>query len=159
MIRERIGKGESNGEIRDFLVSRYGDFILLKPPFKLSTALLWLSAPLTFLLGGARDLVREPPQAGADCGAERERGAVAQDAGGSGRNLVARRRRPRGASAGASEAATPVSWPRLDPHVVAQRRADIFAEIAAFDRHGRGLTGATQSATWPSVTARPWVGS
>ena len=52
LIRERIGKGESNGEIKDFLVSRYGDFILLKPPFTLSTALLWFSAPLTFLLGG-----------------------------------------------------------------------------------------------------------
>ena len=52
LIRERIGKGESNADIRDFLVSRYGDFILLKPPFRLSTALLWLSAPLTFLLGG-----------------------------------------------------------------------------------------------------------
>ena len=52
LIRERITKGESNGEVRDFLVSRYGDFILLKPPFKLSTLLLWLSAPLTFLIGG-----------------------------------------------------------------------------------------------------------
>jgi len=52
LIRERITKGESNGQVRDFLVSRYGDFILLKPPFKLSTALLWFSAPLTFLLGG-----------------------------------------------------------------------------------------------------------
>jgi len=31
LIRERIVKGESNAEIRDFLVSRYGDFILLKP--------------------------------------------------------------------------------------------------------------------------------
>jgi cytochrome c-type biogenesis protein CcmH len=51
LIRERIGKGESNAEVRDFLVSRYGDFILLKPPFKLSTALLWFSAPVTFLLG------------------------------------------------------------------------------------------------------------
>jgi len=52
LIRERITKGESNGQVRDFLVSRYGDFILLKPPLKLSTALLWFSAPLTFLLGG-----------------------------------------------------------------------------------------------------------
>ena len=52
LIRERITKGESNAQVRDFLVSRYGDFILLKPPFKLSTALLWFSAPLTFLLGG-----------------------------------------------------------------------------------------------------------
>ncbi len=51
LIRERITQGESNRQVRDFLVSRYGDFILLKPPFKLSTALLWFSAPLTFLLG------------------------------------------------------------------------------------------------------------
>ena len=51
LIRERITEGQSNADIRGFLVSRYGDFILLKPPFKLSTALLWFSAPLTFLLG------------------------------------------------------------------------------------------------------------
>ena len=52
LIRERISKGESNEQVRDFLVSRYGDFILLKPPFNLQTLLLWLSAPLTLLLGG-----------------------------------------------------------------------------------------------------------
>jgi cytochrome c-type biogenesis protein CcmH len=52
LIRERIVKGESNAEIRDFLVSRYGDFILLKPPFKASTLLLWVSTPLTLALGG-----------------------------------------------------------------------------------------------------------
>ena len=51
LIRERISKGESNDQVRDFLVSRYGDFILLKPPFKRETLLLWLSAPLTLLLG------------------------------------------------------------------------------------------------------------
>jgi cytochrome c-type biogenesis protein CcmH len=51
LIRERIVKGESDAAIRDFLVSRYGDFILLKPPFKATTLLLWLSAPLTLLLG------------------------------------------------------------------------------------------------------------
>jgi cytochrome c-type biogenesis protein CcmH len=53
LIRERIAKGESNAEVRAFLVSRYGDFILLKPPFKPETLLLWLSAPLTLALGGA----------------------------------------------------------------------------------------------------------
>jgi len=51
LIRERIAKGESNESVKDFLVSRYGDFILLKPPFKLETLLLWLSAPLTLALG------------------------------------------------------------------------------------------------------------
>ena len=51
LIRERIAKGESNEAVRDFLVSRYGDFILLKPPLKPHTLLLWLSAPLTLALG------------------------------------------------------------------------------------------------------------
>ncbi len=52
LIREKIAKGESNDQIRDFLVARYGDFILLKPPFKAETLLLWLTAPLTLALGG-----------------------------------------------------------------------------------------------------------
>jgi cytochrome c-type biogenesis protein CcmH len=51
LIRDRIAKGESNDLVRAFLVSRYGDFILLKPPFKPETLLLWLSAPLTLALG------------------------------------------------------------------------------------------------------------
>jgi cytochrome c-type biogenesis protein CcmH len=51
LIRDRIGQGESNDAVRDFLVSRYGNFILLKPPFELATVLLWLSGPLTLALG------------------------------------------------------------------------------------------------------------
>jgi cytochrome c-type biogenesis protein CcmH len=51
LIRERIEKGQSNEAVRDFLVSRYGDFILLKPPFKLETLLLWAGAPLALLFG------------------------------------------------------------------------------------------------------------
>ena len=56
LIRERIGKGESNDAVRDYLVSRYGDFILLKPPFKPETLLLWLSPVLTLGLGVAAAL-------------------------------------------------------------------------------------------------------
>jgi cytochrome c-type biogenesis protein CcmH len=52
LIRERIGRGESNEAVRAFLVSRYGDFILLKPPLKIETLLLWGGAPLA-LAGGA----------------------------------------------------------------------------------------------------------
>ena len=52
LIRRRIAAGESNDQVRDFLVSRYGDFILLKPPLKPETLLLWLSAPATLLIGG-----------------------------------------------------------------------------------------------------------
>ena len=51
LIRERIGQGESDDAVRAFLVSRYGNFILLKPPFELATVLLWLSGPLTLALG------------------------------------------------------------------------------------------------------------
>jgi cytochrome c-type biogenesis protein CcmH len=67
LIRRRIVAGESNGQIRDFLVSRYGDFILLKPPFRLSTALLWFSAPLAFaagafaIWGASRRKIAAPP--------------------------------------------------------------------------------------------------
>ena len=45
LIRQRIAQGESNDAVRDFLVSRYGDFILLKPPLKPETLLLWLARP------------------------------------------------------------------------------------------------------------------
>ena len=51
LIRQRIAKGESNDAVRAYLVSRYGDFILLKPPFEPATLLLWLSAPLTLCAG------------------------------------------------------------------------------------------------------------
>ena len=64
LIRQRIAEGESNDAVRNYLVSRYGDFILLKPPFKPETWLLWLSAPLTFCAGVAAVLVarrRAPP--------------------------------------------------------------------------------------------------
>jgi cytochrome c-type biogenesis protein CcmH len=51
LIRSRIENGESNDAVRAYLVSRYGDFILLKPPFKPERPLLWLSAPLTLCAG------------------------------------------------------------------------------------------------------------
>jgi cytochrome c-type biogenesis protein CcmH len=40
-IREQMAAGKSEDEIREYLVARYGDFVLLKPPFKTSTLLLW----------------------------------------------------------------------------------------------------------------------
>jgi cytochrome c-type biogenesis protein CcmH len=57
LIRQRIAEGESNDSVRAYLVSRYGDFILLRPPFKLETLLLWLSAPLTLAAGLAAIVV------------------------------------------------------------------------------------------------------
>jgi len=52
LVRERLQAGDSDDQIRAFLVGRYGDFILLKPPFKLETWLLW-GAPFLVLLTGA----------------------------------------------------------------------------------------------------------
>ncbi|MCI0600552.1 MAG: cytochrome c-type biogenesis protein CcmH [Beijerinckiaceae bacterium] len=51
LVRERLQAGDSDDQILAFLVRRYGDFILLKPPFKLETWLLW-GAPLIVLLAG-----------------------------------------------------------------------------------------------------------
>jgi cytochrome c-type biogenesis protein CcmH len=42
LIREQIAAGKSDQEIRDYLVARYGDFVLFDPPFKGSTYVLWL---------------------------------------------------------------------------------------------------------------------
>ncbi len=52
LVRERLEAGDSNDAVRNYLVARYGDFILLKPPFELSTLLLWLT-PFCVLLIGA----------------------------------------------------------------------------------------------------------
>ena len=51
LIRQRIEHGDSNDAVRAYLVSRYGDFILLKPPLKLETLLLWLGPPLLLCAG------------------------------------------------------------------------------------------------------------
>ena len=51
LIRNKIKKGNKDEDIYEFLTNRYGDFILLKPPFKLSTLALWL-LPFTFFAVG-----------------------------------------------------------------------------------------------------------
>ena len=51
LIREKIKDGKNNEEIYKFLTDRYGDFILLKPPFKLNTLALWF-LPFIFLAIG-----------------------------------------------------------------------------------------------------------
>ena len=60
-IREQISAGRSDGEIVDYMVQRYGDFVLYRPPFKTTTALLWLGPALLLLIGAAvlgRNLAR-----------------------------------------------------------------------------------------------------
>ena len=56
LVRERLQKGDSDPEILDFLVKRYGDFVLLKPPVKVSTYLLWYG-PIGILILGVIGLI------------------------------------------------------------------------------------------------------
>ena len=51
-VRERLTAGDSNDQVFAFMVARYGDYVLLKPPFKAGTLVLWLGAPLLLLIAG-----------------------------------------------------------------------------------------------------------
>ena len=87
-IHEQIAAGKSDEEIVDYMVARYGDFVLYQPPVKATTALLWGGPALLVLLGffilvrmlrARRRLAPEPPLSAA----EHERAArlLAGDAG------------------------------------------------------------------------------
>jgi cytochrome c-type biogenesis protein CcmH len=52
LVRERIAAGDSDAQVMDFLVARYGEFVLLKPRLKSHTLLLWLLPPLALVGGG-----------------------------------------------------------------------------------------------------------
>jgi cytochrome c-type biogenesis protein CcmH len=52
LVRRRIAAGDSNAQVIDYVRSRYGDFVLLKPPLEISTVLLWGGPALILLLGG-----------------------------------------------------------------------------------------------------------
>jgi cytochrome c-type biogenesis protein CcmH len=52
LVRERIAAGDSDAQVIDFLVARYGEFVLLKPRLKPHTLLLWLLPPLALAGGG-----------------------------------------------------------------------------------------------------------
>jgi cytochrome c-type biogenesis protein CcmH len=56
LVRERLKAGDSDTQVLDFLTSRYGEFVLLKPSLSWHNALLWL-APIIVLLAGAGGLV------------------------------------------------------------------------------------------------------
>ncbi|WP_198135122.1 cytochrome c-type biogenesis protein [Rhodopseudomonas palustris] len=52
LVRERIAAGDSNNQVLDYLVARYGEFVLLKPRFESHTLVLWLVTPLVLFGGG-----------------------------------------------------------------------------------------------------------
>jgi len=51
LVRERLAKGDSDRQMLNFLVTRYGDFVLLKPPLQFDTILLWGLPPAALLAG------------------------------------------------------------------------------------------------------------
>ena len=70
LVRERIAAGDGDGQVIDFLVARYGEFVLLKPRFESHTLLLWLLPPLALAGGGVALWLH---------GRRRSRSAAAQD--------------------------------------------------------------------------------
>lgn len=50
LVRERLTAGDTDQQIEDFVVARYGEFVLLKPRFTAHTLLLWFATPAVFLL-------------------------------------------------------------------------------------------------------------
>lgn len=56
LVRERLSAGDSDQAIRDYLIKRYGDFVMLRPPVKRSTWLLWFG-PILVLLGAAAVMI------------------------------------------------------------------------------------------------------
>ncbi|MFC1673702.1 cytochrome c-type biogenesis protein, partial [Pseudomonadota bacterium] len=51
LVRDRIVAGDSNEEVMAYMVDRYGDFVLLDPPFKASTYVLWIGPAIIAALG------------------------------------------------------------------------------------------------------------
>ncbi|HMN71814.1 MAG TPA: cytochrome c-type biogenesis protein CcmH [Rhodoblastus sp.] len=58
LVRERLKKGDSDDQVRDYLVARYGDFVLLKPPLKASTLILWITPALVLLAAAGFTIAR-----------------------------------------------------------------------------------------------------
>jgi cytochrome c-type biogenesis protein CcmH len=51
LVRERLTNGDTDKQVLDFLVARYGEFVLLKPPLQPQTLLLWAISPAALLIG------------------------------------------------------------------------------------------------------------
>ncbi len=62
LVRERLTQGDSDQQVLNYLVARYGEFVLLRPRFEWHTALLWAAAPGVLLIGALALVVsaREP---------------------------------------------------------------------------------------------------
>ena len=79
IVRTRLASGETDAEVVEWVVARYGDFVRLRPPFNAATVLLWGSPVLALLLGlGAAAFARRRPVPLAQPLTEAERAQLAQ---------------------------------------------------------------------------------
>ncbi|HEX2552051.1 MAG TPA: cytochrome c-type biogenesis protein [Microvirga sp.] len=87
LVRERLKAGDSDGDVRDFVVQRYGEFVLLRPVVGAHTLVLWLTPVLVLALGGLGlyGALRRRPAASAPLDA-RERAELDRILGGTGRS-------------------------------------------------------------------------
>ncbi|MDI1284136.1 MAG: cytochrome c-type biogenesis protein CcmH [Reyranella sp.] len=76
-VRERLSAGDKDEQVFAYMVARYGDYVLLKPPFKAGTWALWLGGPLVLLVAGGALLIaarrRKLPVAPAPLSEEEQR--------------------------------------------------------------------------------------
>ncbi|MBX4869528.1 cytochrome c-type biogenesis protein CcmH [Rhizobium bangladeshense] len=70
LVRERIRNGDSDEAVLNYIVSRYGEFVLLKPRFSVRTVLLWGAPVLLILAGGVSLLVFARKRAGRPTGSK-----------------------------------------------------------------------------------------
>ena len=146
LVRERLVAGDSDAGVLDYVVRRYGDYVLLRPPMREDTALLWFG-PLAILVLGGRGRLRlsAPAQARRRSSPHgRGRSAVEGDRGAP-RMIWALAILLAGLSIGA------VLWPLLRPKADAQSRAEFDKEIyrdqlAEIDRDmARGAIGEAEA--------------
>lgn len=78
LVRERLVAGDTNAQVKTFLVDRYGEFVLLKPVFSIANAALWLAGPILFLAGlvAALAFIRSRSPGTPDALTEEERAEV-----------------------------------------------------------------------------------
>jgi len=75
LVRERLVAGDTDEETMDYIVERYGEFVLLRPPLNAGNLALWLSGPVLLIIGGATAFVymrRKPAVAAAPGGLSEE---------------------------------------------------------------------------------------
>lgn len=70
LVRERLVAGDTDAEVKAFLVDRYGEFVLLRPAFSWTNAALWFAGPILFLIGLVAAIVyiraRKPEEASSE---------------------------------------------------------------------------------------------